>query len=72
MMVVKRFRVVQPWGKDVATESTVVSTHDNAVDAFAEIDRMAEQMLRTSGSADLVRLVVVDESGKEVRRPNAS
>ena len=40
MRAAKRFRVVQPWGKDLATESTVVSTHDNAVDAYGEIDRM--------------------------------
>ena len=61
-MAAKRFRVVQPLGNDVVTESTIVSTHDNAVDAFAEIDRVADQMRRTSGGADLVRLTVASTS----------
>ena len=40
------FRVVQPWGRDVATESAILSEHPSASEAFAEIDRLSDQMVR--------------------------
>ena len=65
-------RLVQPWGKKVATESTTVSTHRTVADAFRELDRLADQMLRTGGRADAVTLVVIDADGNQIRRPNAN
>jgi hypothetical protein len=41
------FRVVQPYGRDKARESTVIREHATAADAFAKIDRMSAQMVRT-------------------------
>ena len=41
------YRFVQPYGRDVDGESTVVSEHAPAADAFAKIDRLATQMVRT-------------------------
>jgi hypothetical protein len=35
------FRVVQPWGPDKATQSTIISEQVTAADAFSAIDRLA-------------------------------
>ena len=64
------FRVVQPWGPDTGTQSTMVSEHASAAEAFAEIDRLAAQMVRTGAPSDAVTLMVVDADGR-VRRPGA-
>lgn len=63
------FRVVQPWGPDMARQSTLISEHVSAALAFAEIDRLAEQMRRTGAPTDAVELVVVDASNRVVARP---
>jgi hypothetical protein len=54
----KPYRVVQPYGRDKAREATVISEHQIAADAFAEIDRLSTQMVRT-GASDAVELIVV-------------
>jgi hypothetical protein len=41
-----RYRVVQPWGKDIAREATTISEHPSIASAFEEIDRLAEEMVR--------------------------
>jgi len=38
----KPYRVVQPYGRDKAREATVISEHQIAADAFAEIDQSKE------------------------------
>jgi hypothetical protein len=48
------FRVVQPYGRDKARDATVISEHPTAGDAFAEIDRLSAQMVRTGASSDAV------------------
>jgi hypothetical protein len=65
------FRVVQPWGRDVARESTLVSEHPSAAEAFAEIDRLSAQMVRTGAPSDAVELVVIDAHGRIVPRSGA-
>ena len=65
------FRVVQPCGRDKAWESTVISEHPTAADAFNEIDRLSAEMVRTGAPSDAVELVVVDANGRIVRRPDA-
>lgn len=54
------FRVVQPWGKDKARQSTWLSEHDTAEEAFGEIDRLASEMSRTGAQSDAIELVVLD------------
>lgn len=41
------YRNVQPWRRDRVRQSTVVRVHETVDDAFAEIDRMSEQMVST-------------------------
>lgn len=65
-------RLVQPWGRKIATESTTVSTHRSVAEAFRELGRLEDQMLRTGGRADAIALIVIDADGNEIRRPNAN
>jgi len=67
----RQYLVVQPWGKDRARQATVVSSHPTASAAFAAIDRVAAQMVRTGCRADAVVLIVVDRSLGIVRRPES-
>ena len=41
------YRIVQPWGADKAGQSTVVTERDTVESAFAEIDGIAAQMVKT-------------------------
>ena len=61
------FRVVQPWGPDKARQSTLISDHATAAEAFGEIDRLASEMVRTGAPSDAVELVVVDLDDHVVR-----
>ena len=65
------YRIVQTYGRDVAHQSTLISEHATAMDAFAEIDRLAAQMVRTGVRPDVVELLVLDADGEIVRRPGA-
>ena len=67
----KRYRVVQPYGRDKARESTVISEHATASEAFAEIDRLRAQMVRTGAPSNYVEFIVVDDAGQIVQRPGA-
>jgi hypothetical protein len=56
------YRIVQPWGpNDKATQSTVVTERDTIEAAFAEIDRLAIQMVANGVPCDTIELIVVDE-----------
>ena len=63
------FRIAQPYGPDVGRESTTISEHATAAEAFAEIDRLAAQMARTGAPSDAITLVVLDPAGQLLRRP---
>ena len=63
-----RFRIVQPYGRDVGRESTTISENATVAEAFAEIDRLAEQMVRTGARPETVTLLVVDARGSVVAR----
>ena len=63
------FRVAQPYGRDAGRESTTLSEHAIAADAFAEIERLAAQMARTGAPSDAIILVVLDAAGGVVHRP---
>ncbi len=62
------FRIVQPYGKDKARESTIISEHACADDAFAEIDHLSAQMVRTGMPSDAIELIVIEASGRAVMR----
>jgi hypothetical protein len=55
----------------VGRESTTISEHVTAIEAFAEIDRLAAEMVRTGARSETVTLLVVDATGAVVRRPGA-
>jgi hypothetical protein len=64
------FRIVQPWGAHhKAQQSTLISEHPTAADAFAEIDRLTARMVRTGAPSDAVELLVIDQAGVIVQRP---
>jgi hypothetical protein len=65
-----RCKVVQPWDRDTAREHTLLSEHETAADAFAEIDGLAMQMVRTGAPSDAVELLVVDTEGRVIQRPS--
>lgn len=65
------YRIVQPYGKDKAREATIVSEHASAAEAFAEIDRLSAQMVRTGAPSDAVELFVVDVNGQIAPRPRS-
>ena len=52
--------------------SNLISEHLIAVDAFAAIDRMVEQMEHTGAPTVAIELVVIDSVGKRVTRPDAN
>ena len=62
----------RPSGRDKARQHTVLSEHATAAEAFAAIDRMAAQMVRTGARSDAIELVVVDTvEGRVIQRPSA-
>ena len=65
------FRIVQPWGPDKAREATLISEPATAAEAFAEIDRLSAQMVRTGAPSDAIELIVIDCDDRLVRRPSA-
>ena len=62
------FRVVQPWGDHPESESTTVSIHTIADEAFLEIERMAERIVSTGADPSAICLLVVDAGGTVIRR----
>ena len=50
----------------------MVSEHVTVAEAFAEIDRLSAQMVRTGAPSDAVELLVVDATGRTVSRPGVS
>jgi hypothetical protein len=65
------YRVVQPFGQDKPRGSTTVSEHHTATEAFAGIDRLSAELVRTGASSNAVELIVVDADGRVVTRPMA-
>jgi hypothetical protein len=56
--------LVQPWGKDPNLESTIVSLHETAAQAFAEIERLADPIIATGDRPDAITLVVIGPDGR--------
>lgn len=70
-MAKAQYRVVQPWGRDRAREATEVSAHATVAAAFAAIDRMAAQMVRTGAPSDSIELIVIDPHYRILQRPES-
>jgi hypothetical protein len=65
------FVVVQPWGLNKGRDATIISEHETADEAFAQIDRWAAELVRQGFRSDLIELVVVDSAGRLVPRPDS-
>ena len=65
------FRVVQPWGPDKARQATLQSEHAAVGEAFAALDAISGKMMRTGTPSNAIELVVVDENGRQVERPDS-
>ena len=65
------YRIVQPYGPDRARQATLISECATAADAFAEIDRLSAQMVRTGAPSNAIELIVVDANDRIVQRPEA-
>src|SRR5688572_25767165 len=63
-----KYRVVQPYGQR-REEWTLVSEHATVDQAFAKIEALSTQMVRTGAPSDAVELIVVDEAGNRMTRP---
>jgi hypothetical protein len=59
-----KFRVVQPWGRDKVKQSTEISRHHTADEAFAAVTALTARMVRTGAPSDAVELIVVDHEGR--------
>jgi hypothetical protein len=65
-----KYCVVQPWGPDKGRQATLQSEHAAVAKAFAAIDALSAQMVRTGAPSDAIELVVVNESGEVLPRPD--
>ena len=66
-----KYRVVQPWGPGKGRQATLQSEHRTIAEAFAAIDAMRAQMTRTGTPTEAIELIVVDDDGRQVRRPTS-
>jgi len=58
-----RFRVVQPWGRDVGSQSTEISRYDTVEAAFGYIDDVAIRLRAQRVASDAIELRVIDDNG---------
>ncbi|MCZ6734561.1 MAG: hypothetical protein O7C65_02080 [Planctomycetota bacterium] len=66
------FRVMQPWSPHKGRQADLISEHHTVAAAFAEIDRLSAEMVRTGAPSDAIELVVIDADDRVVqngRRP---
>jgi hypothetical protein len=57
---------------DKGRQSTVQSEHKTVAEAFAALDVVATDMEQSGVPGDAIELVVVDEHGRVVPRPNTN
>jgi hypothetical protein len=65
------FLIVQPYGRDVTREATVVRVCPTVEAAFDAVDTISERMRQTGAPSNAVELIVVDSNRKRVLRPGA-
>ena len=61
---------MQPWGPHKGRQATLLSEHHTAAAAFAAIDQLSAEMVRTGAPSDAIELVVVDATDQIVPRPD--
>ena len=61
---------MQPWGPHKGRQAELISEHQSVAAAFAEIDRLSAEMVRTGAPSDAIELVVVDAADQIVPRPD--
>lgn len=68
------FHLVRPYvsGPDRFSKATVVKSFATAVEAFAELTRIADQLSGYGIAGDALELVVVDDERRPVKRGDAS
>ena len=66
-----KYCVVQPWGPDKGRQATLQSEHATLAEAFAALDVLTAEMVRTGAPSAAVELLVVNEHGAVVPRPGA-
>lgn len=49
----------------------MIDTRPTVREAFAVLDALSAQMVRTGGPSDAIELIVVDAAGARVARPGA-
>ena len=64
------FRDMHPWAPDKGRQATLQSEHATIAAAFAAIDAIAGQAVRTGAPSGALELVVADENGNVVPRPH--
>jgi hypothetical protein len=67
---VNGYRVVQPYGVR-PDEWTLIGEYGAVLEAFAALDALSAQMVRTGAPSDAVELIVVDDRVDRVARPGA-
>jgi hypothetical protein len=60
------FRVVQPWGPNLARHSTVLTEHPSLTGAVDEIHRRRETLIEAGALAEAIKLLVIDGEGRVV------
>ena len=65
------FRVVQPWGPDKGQHATLQSEHTTITEAFEALDAITARIVRTGAPSNTIELVVVDENGRQLKRPDS-
>jgi hypothetical protein len=63
-----KYRVVQPWGPDKGRQATLQSEHTTVAEAFAALDVLSAEIVRTGAPSDAIDLIVVDDDGRPVTR----
>ena len=62
---------MQPYGRSLATESTIQSEHQAVVKAFAAFDALVARIVQTGGQPDSITPVVIEAAGQVVRRADS-
>ena len=60
------FRVVQPWGPNLARHSTVLTEHHSLPGAVDEVGRRREALVEAGAQAEAITLLVLDGEGHVV------
>lgn len=60
------FRIVQPYGRNIARDVTAISNHETLLEAVTELKALRARMRATGVSADAITLLILDANGSVV------